>query len=172
MPLELRLSVQSHMEIMGTPLIPTYRVYAMSHIVRSSIFQLDSLGDLKLGASHRVMAGEKAVVGSEPDPCTQNRCHLGVGPPRDGGIGPIWVDSWFRRGNGKVLVDHPLPAHQVKCDNSLALRVGRHMWVKLYTPAGLNLSERHVRGYGRLGNRFCDHRQEQPDHKTWQVKCA
>jgi hypothetical protein len=107
------------------------------------------------------VAGEKAVVGREPDPCTQNRCHLGVGPPRDGGIGPIWVDSWFRRSNGKVLVDHPLPACHERRANHVALRDGRRVWVKLYTPAGLNLSESRVRGYGRLGNRFCDHRQEE-----------
>ena len=32
----------------------------------------------------------------------------------------------------------------------MALRVGWHVWAKLYTPAGLNLSESRVRGYGLL----------------------
>ena len=30
-----------------------------------------------------------------------------------------------RRSNGKVLIDHPLPAHLRKCANRVALRVGR-----------------------------------------------
>jgi hypothetical protein len=42
------------------------------------------------------------------------------------------------------LVDHPLPALHGRGLMILVLRVGWRVWVKLYTPAGLNLFRKAV----------------------------
>jgi hypothetical protein len=75
------------------------------------------------------------------------------------GLDPLWpsfpliVNSWFRQSNGKVLVDHPLPTHQVK--HVMYDAKSRSASVdKVVHPYRVN-----VHGYGRLGNWFRDDRE-------------
>ena len=47
------------------------------------------------------------------------------------------------------------------------------MWVKLYTPAGLIIFlKSRVHGHERSATIFEDHRELEPNHKTWQLRCA
>lgn len=83
----------------------------------------------------------RVVCGSDPDFRTQT---LGTGF----GTGPVTPCGFngVTHGTGeskvKVMVNHPLPALRGEGLTALALRVGWHVWVKLYTPAGFNLFEK------------------------------
>jgi hypothetical protein len=87
---------------MGAPSTPTCLVCSMSHLIW--VFKLcfkHGRGCLRCGLWWT-------------NPCKQlEGLTLGLYPLRRSF--PLLVNSWFRQSNGKVLVDHPLPAHQVKC---------------------------------------------------------
>ena len=58
-----------------------------------------------------------------------------------------------------------LQAHLRKCVNSLASRGERCVWTNFGAPLqGLIFSKSRVRGYGRLGAQFLDHRQLTLNH--------
>ena len=81
-------------------------------------------------------------------------CGLWGNPPRltslrtDFGTWPVTAeqslarDSWSRRQQGKGRGQPLSASFPRKRANVLALRIGWHVWVKLCTPAGLNLFEK------------------------------
>ena len=58
-----------------------------------------------------------------------------------GGISLV-RDSWYRRKQGQGRGQPLSTGLPRKRANYLALRIGWYVWVKLYTPAGLNLFEK------------------------------
>jgi hypothetical protein len=101
----------------------------MSHIVRyfHSAYAQQTFVK-RVHSIHEGMVELKRGTTSDLIPHTANRDRFEVAISR-WGISPFRSDSWTRRSNGKVLVDHPLPARQVNLVSydvkSRSTRVGK-----------------------------------------------
>ena len=72
---------------------------------------------------------------------TTKRCHFGERPARDSGLKPFGVAHGIGRREVKVVGDHT-SASAPKEGRHVAYKDDRHVWTKLYTPAGINLFEK------------------------------
>ena len=71
---------------------------------------------------------------------------------------------------GKIVVsNHPLPTHQGSVSSGAKSRLVRVGKVVHPCKVLIFLKSR-VHGYGQLGNGCDDHRELEPNRKTWQVK--
>ena len=76
------------------------------------------------------------------DPASQKQVPSGGGHLPVGGVALFWVVSWIGFDEVKALNQAPSAGTSQTWANIVALRVGWYVWVKLYTPAGLNLFEK------------------------------
>jgi hypothetical protein len=113
----------------------------MSHIVWD--FHWAYVQEMFVNRVHSIQVGVAGIKRGTAFDLSRTR-QIGTAsrwPTRDGGLPLFGSDSWFRRSNRKVLVDHPLPACQVKRVSygvkSRSARVG-----KVVHPCRVNLFEK------------------------------
>jgi hypothetical protein len=89
------------------------------------------------------------------------RFHVGERPSCDGGLRPFGVAHGIGQREVKVVGDH----HSAKILPE-GPGDGRHVWVKLCTPAGLNLFEKPCPRLWMTWRQMLDHRQLEPNLKS------
>jgi hypothetical protein len=93
--------------------------------------------------------------GIELDPLhTTNGSAFENGRSRDGRLKPFGVAHGIGRREVKVVGDHPSAKILPEGPGD-----GRHVWVKLYTPAGLNLFEKPCPRLWTTWRQMLDHRE-------------
>jgi hypothetical protein len=100
--------------------------------------------------------------GIELDPLhTTNGSASEKGRSRDGGLKPFGVAHGIGRREVKVVGGHHPAKTPCKGPGD-----GRHVWVKLCTPAGLNLFEKPCPRLWTTWRQMLDHRQLEPNLKS------
>jgi hypothetical protein len=97
----------------------------------------------------------------KPIPTHNKRFRVRERPSFDGGLRPFGVAHGIGRHEVKVVGDH----HSAKILPE-GLGDGHHVWVKLCTPAGLNLFEKPCPRLRTTWRQILDHRQHEPNRKS------